>query len=61
MTIELKNAADAIDRARQRVSKADLAHGHGASADALVKANRALADAHARFAEIAGGRVEDDR
>jgi hypothetical protein len=61
MTIQLKEAADAIDAARRGVGKADLAHQRGASCDVVVAANRKLADAHARFNEIAGGRVPDDR
>lgn len=61
MSIELKEAADAIDAARRNVGKADLAYQHGASCDVVVKANDKLAAAHARFNEIAGGRVRDDR
>jgi hypothetical protein len=61
MTTELKQQAVAIDRARERVGKAELAYSRGASCDVVVKANRALVDAHARFDEIAGNRVHDDR
>jgi hypothetical protein len=59
--IQLKEAADAIDAARRNVEKAQLAFQKGASADVIVKADRKLVDAHARFHEIAGGLVHDDR
>ena len=53
--------AQAIEDARVKVAKADAAYRKGGPLDALNKANRELADAHARYDECQGGNVPDKR
>jgi hypothetical protein len=57
----LEQACQEINDAEEAVAKANLAYQRGGSLDAVVKADRRLADAHARNYEVASGRVPDDR
>jgi hypothetical protein len=61
VSFQIEQAADAIDAARSGVAEADRARSKGASVDVWNRANAKLAAEHARFNEIAGGRVPDDR
>jgi hypothetical protein len=61
VSFQIEQAADAIDAARRGVAEADRARSKGASVDVWNRANAKLAAEHARFNEIAGGRVPDDR
>jgi hypothetical protein len=58
---ELNRACTRIEEARNRVARAMEERSRGGSLDAVNKANRALADEHARYREISGGRVPDRR
>ncbi len=52
----------AIEQARQEVEAAQLAYSRGGgSVDRVNAANKQLADAHNRYAEVQGGRVADTR
>jgi hypothetical protein len=57
-----QEAADAIYRARTAVARASerLSKGKG-SVDAVATANAKLADAHARFYDVAAGTIETHR
>jgi hypothetical protein len=61
MTTRLKEQAVRIDEARGRIGEAMAAHSKGGSLEAVNRAFRKEADAQARFNEISGGRVPDDR
>jgi hypothetical protein len=62
MTTRLKEQAVAIDEARGRIGEAMRKHSNGEASVADVnRAFRNEAEAQARFNEIAGGRVPDDR
>jgi hypothetical protein len=57
----LEAACEVIEDAERAVQKAQIDYRHGASCDVVVKANAKLADAHARYREVSGGNVRDDR
>jgi hypothetical protein len=57
----LERAAGVIQDAERSVQNAQIAHSRGESCDVVVKANARLADAWARYREVSGGDVRDDR
>ena len=57
----LEDACSEIEAAQIAVAKAAESYSRGGSLNALNKANRALADAHASYRETSGGRVPDCR
>ena len=58
---ELDGYTRAIEEARVAVAKAQQAYSRGGSVEAVNKANRRLADAHAEWRECAELRVPDKR
>ncbi|AWM07630.1 hypothetical protein [Bradyrhizobium symbiodeficiens] len=58
---QIDDAVQDIHNAREKVERAQLAYRKGGGTKALNDANRELADCHARYREIAGGRPHDDR
>jgi len=61
MTQDLVRCAQDVEAARQQVADATLAYHRGGSLDAVNAANRKLADAHAVYREVSGGRIPDRR
>jgi hypothetical protein len=51
----LERCCAEIDKAREAVRKAEIAHSKGGSVDAVVKANRRLVDAQSDYYDCAGG------
>jgi hypothetical protein len=54
---KLDQCAISIEQAREKVARATEAHSRGGSVQAVNKANRELADAHATYRQVYGERV----
>ena len=61
MAYRTDKACEAVDAARDRVERAQAGYSRGGSCEDVNRAQRALADAYARYREVEGSNVPDKR